>query len=94
MVLISRWMIPVLTIISIYLISKPGPLVKWGLLAGLLSEPFWIIVLVNKFEWWLCVTVIACAYSWFRGFINYWFPKRESHILEVDLNGKPFWGEK
>lgn len=94
MLQISNWMIPILTIIAILLIGKPGPFVKWGFLAGLLSEPFWIIVLINKFEWWLFVTVAVCSYSWLRGFLNYWFPKSQTHVLELNISGKPFWNEQ
>ncbi|HUT43584.1 MAG TPA: hypothetical protein VMW95_04535 [Desulfobacterales bacterium] len=50
--------------------------------------------MINRFELWLCITIAACTWSWFRGLINYWFPKKESHVFELDISGKPFWDEK
>lgn len=45
---------------------------KWGIVVGLVGQPFWFVFAYSTEAWLLFCTCILYAISWIQGFMNYW----------------------
>lgn len=66
--------IAVFGIASILLIARKN---KWGLVCGLLSEPFWFATAITNRQWGIVLLDIAYTVSWAYGCYK-WFSKKEA----------------
>lgn len=59
-----------LTPAAIFLISKK---IKWGFVAGLISQPFWIITTYLNKQWGVFIVSILYLFIWGNGIYEWFF---------------------
>lgn len=75
---VSEIIILITGIISIYLISLNNKWSKWGILTGLLSEPFWIISSLSSKSWGIFSVSIIYTIFYCIGIYNWFFKKNNN----------------
>lgn len=60
---------------SIWLVGRKGPLQRWGYIAGLCGQPFWIYTAfqADPLQWGILVVVLWYTYAWADGIRIHWF---------------------
>jgi hypothetical protein len=49
---------------------------KWGMVVGLVSQPFWIYTTIYHHQWWMFILTFFYDYNWIVG-IKHWFRKEQ-----------------
>jgi hypothetical protein len=81
--IVSQIAIPILSVIGLTLLTNKN---KWGNVAGLASQPFWIYTTLYNELWGLFILSIIYTGIWTNG-IYQWFkkeevqPRRIQHII-------------
>lgn len=70
--LIAQVGITVFGISAVILVARKN---KWGLVIGLISEPFWFITSYLHGQWSIFLLTIVYSFSWAYGVYN-WFHKK------------------
>lgn len=66
----------VLSGLAIWLVGHRSEQVRrWGYVAGLAGQPFWIWTTCAADQWGLLVLSIWYTWAWTRGVINFWTKK-------------------
>jgi hypothetical protein len=66
----------VLSGLAIWLVGHRSASVRrWGYVAGLAGQPFWLWTTWNAGQWGLLVLSIWYTWAWTRGVINFWIKK-------------------
>jgi hypothetical protein len=52
---------------------KDKKISRWGYVAGLLSEPFWLYTAVSNDQWGIVVLAVWYTYAWGSGFLNHFY---------------------
>lgn len=61
--------------ISTWLLGRLEKWKRWGYIAGLIAQPFFVYPLVLNEVWGLLVLTGVCTYSYGQGVYNYWIKK-------------------
>ncbi len=71
---ISQIAITILGATAIVLVAKKN---KWGFVAGLASQPFWLITSVINEQWGVFTVSIIFTGSWVLGIYEWFFKKKK-----------------
>ena len=74
--MIIQFFIFIFGVTSIVLVSKKN---KWGFVAGLLSQPFWLLNSFISKEWGIFLVSIAYTISWSYGIYKWFFKENEKN---------------
>jgi len=84
----SRWSVnPIFSFAALWFVGKPGPSQKWGFLIGGITQALCFVVAFLPWQPWLFCAIVVYTAGWCRGVKNYWFPRKESHVLELNFEG-------
>lgn len=73
---LSEIMIPIFGLVSMLLINLNNKYSKYGILAGLLGQPFWIISTLHTKSWGIFINAIIYTVFFCVGMYNFWFNKK------------------
>lgn len=74
---LSEILIPVFGLISMLFINLNNKYSKYGILAGLLGQPFWIISSFYSQSWGVFINTIIYTVFFMIGMYNFWFNKNK-----------------
>lgn len=61
----------VFTVAALWLIGKPGRLARWGYLAGLAGQPFYLTASWRADQWGMFLAAVIVTGLWWRGAVNH-----------------------
>ncbi len=71
---LCQFMLVILGALTIYLITSGGKLIRWGCIAGLLSEPFWFYTAIQNRQWGMVLLIIWYTIMFVRGIYKFRSP--------------------
>lgn len=77
--MIEQIIIALCGITSVYLSQDPRrSWARWACIAGLISEPFWLMAAYKAGQWGVGVMAVVYTFGWGRGYYYHWIvPRRE-----------------
>lgn len=70
--MISQICIFVFGVSAVWLVGRTETWRRWGYIAGLCGQPFWIYTSVTLEQWGILCMCLFYTYSWGQGVWNYW----------------------
>ncbi len=72
---VSQIFIFIFGVSAIWLVGRKEHWRRWGYIAGLCAQPFWIYTAANAAQWGILCMCVFYTYSWGMGVYNYWIKK-------------------
>jgi hypothetical protein len=69
---LAQWLIALLGLPALLLAVEGGPGVRWGVLLGLASQPFWVWATWRRRQWGMLALSLAYGLVWGRGVWMQW----------------------
>jgi len=57
---------------AIWLTTSSGDLARWGVLLGLISQPFWLVETFRQAQWGMFLLSLFYTFAWGRGVFLAW----------------------
>lgn len=57
---------------AVWLVGRAEAWRRWGYIAGLCAQPFWLFTSVKHDQWGIAILSLWYTYSWTQGIYNYW----------------------